>query len=82
MQRLDWRHATVWLPSQTPGLQEATGLSRRDFEEAAWGVTPDGSLLKGAAAILAAFDALLPAGVPLTRTVFGLPCINGTEKTS
>jgi predicted DCC family thiol-disulfide oxidoreductase YuxK len=69
----DWRHAVVWLPGQAEGLAGATGLSQADTSAAAWAITPDGRRLRGAAAMLCAVDALLPAGVPVFSSLYTLP---------
>lgn len=73
MVRLDWRRKMAWTPSQTPGILEATGLSRSEVEEAAWAIAPDGRRLRGAGAIAAAADQTLPMGLPLFSAAYALP---------
>jgi hypothetical protein len=73
MARLDWRNAVVWLPSQTLGLGDAVGLTRGDLAAAVWALMPDGRLLAGAPAIMAAADALLPGGLGLFSAILQVP---------
>jgi len=73
MVRLDWRDRLRAMPSQTPGLIEAIGLSRADVDRAAWAVLPDGRLRSGAGAVLAAADEILMVGRPILATVGALP---------
>lgn len=73
MARLDWRGRLCLLPSQTPGLLEASGLRQREVDIAAWAIEPCGRRHRGAAAVLAGLDQLLPGGPPLMRGFFGLP---------
>lgn len=77
--RLDWRRKLAWLPSQTPGLLDAVGLTPRDADTAAWAIMPDGEPRRGAAAIAAATDALLPGGPPLCATLQRLPGLRGAS---
>ncbi len=73
MARLDWRRRLCLLPSQTLGLLEASGLRQREVDVAAWAIEPCGRRHRGAAAVLAGLDQLLPGGPPLLRGTFGLP---------
>lgn len=73
--RLDWRHALRWLPGQTPGLAELLELSEQDLGAAAWALSPHGALHRGAAAMLAVIDALLPGGPPIFATLYRLPVL-------
>lgn len=78
--RLDRWQGLAWLPSQTPGLLDATGLTPRDVSAAAWALLPDGELRRGAAAIAAAVDALVPGRLPWCATLQRLPGLRGASE--
>jgi predicted DCC family thiol-disulfide oxidoreductase YuxK len=73
MLRLDWRRKLAAWPSQSPGLAEAAGLTRAQLDSAAWAIRPNGLRLRGAAAIYASLDAILPFGLPFFITLYRLP---------
>ena len=60
MARLDWRKRVVCVPSQAPGLIEASGLEPAEVEAAAWALAPCGRWHRGAGAIAIALEQLLP----------------------
>lgn len=62
MVALDRRGRVAWMPSQRAGLPAAMGLGEDDVAAAAWAVTRSGERLRGAAAMLAGFDAALLGG--------------------
>ena len=73
MARLDWRRRVVCVPSQVPGLIEASGLEPAEVEAAAWALAPCGRWHRGAGAIAIALEQLLPGGLPILRAVYALP---------
>ena len=75
MARLDRRARLRFLPSQKPGLVEAVELSQDDVASAAWAVTPDGRLLRGAAAIGVGLDRLMYERISPLVAVLGLPVL-------
>lgn len=73
----DYRRRVRLLPSQTPGLLEALGLTRAEADREAWAFDRAGHAFAGAAAINAALRSLggaagvlaLPDAVPAFRPV-------------
>lgn len=73
LHRLDWRDRIAYLPYQVRGLPEEVGTSVEEVKKHAMVLSPSGKLWKGAGSIAACFDALLPMGLPVFRTLYGLP---------
>jgi predicted DCC family thiol-disulfide oxidoreductase YuxK len=74
---LDWRHGLDCLPFQTAGVPQSYGLTVAQCEQAAWTITADGHVYRGAQAASAALDAivLLPVFLCLSQ----LPAIKQIE---
>lgn len=75
LHRLDWRARIASLPYQMEGLPEEVGSDRKEAERMAMVLSPSGNLWKGGGAIAACFDALLPYGLPLFRSLYALPLL-------
>lgn len=73
LRRLDWRHRIHTLPYQVEGLLEEVGSNREEAHRTAMALTPSGRLWKAGGSAAASFDALLPFGFPLFRTLYSLP---------
>lgn len=73
LRRLDWRHRICTLPYQVEGLPEEAGSSREEAHRTALVFSPSGRLWKAGGSAAASFDALLPFGFPLFRTLYLLP---------
>lgn len=73
LRRLDWRHRIYPLPYQVEGLPEEVGSSREEAHQTAMVLSPAGKLWRAGGSAAASFDALLPFGFPLFRTLYSLP---------
>lgn len=73
MRRSDWREAMVFLPSQTPGLLEAAGLSEEDAAQTVLVLSPGGRTWKEFGAVAAVLDELFPVGLPILRGISLVP---------
>jgi len=73
LRRLDWRDRIHALPYQIEGLPEAVGSSLPEAHKTAMVLSPSGRLWKAGGSAAACFDALLPYGFPLFRTLYCLP---------
>ena len=67
MRARDHAGRVLALPSQTPGILAATGLSRSQVNESAWAITRDGSRSAGAAAANLVLRELGPPWALITR---------------
>lgn len=73
LRRLDWRHRIYTLPYQVEGLPEEVGSSPEEAKKTAMVLSPSGRLWKAGGSAAASFDALLPFGFPLFRTLYRIP---------
>lgn len=73
LRRLDWRHRICTLPYQVEGLPEEVGSSREEAQRTAMVLSPSGRLWRAGGSAAASFDALLPFGFPLFRTLYLIP---------
>jgi len=73
LERLDWRDRIVCLPLQTRGLPEALGTTAEEAKKAVLALSPQGHLWSAWGVVSAAFDALLPFGLPLFRALYLVP---------
>ena len=73
LRRLDWRKRIYTLPYQVEGLPEEVGSNRKEARKTAMAFTPSGRLWRGAGSAAVCFDALLPFGLPMFRTLYLVP---------
>lgn len=73
LETLDWRDKILCLPYQTRGLPEAVGVTVQRARKTALVLSPSGHLWAAGGSTAAAFDALLPFGLPVFRTLYLVP---------
>jgi predicted DCC family thiol-disulfide oxidoreductase YuxK len=78
--RLDWGGHVVWLPSQVPGVEETTHLTRAQLDAAAWAIRPSGERVAGDEAIAAGLDAMLWGGRPVLLALVRLPGVRAVTR--
>ncbi|HWV39170.1 MAG TPA: DUF393 domain-containing protein [Vulgatibacter sp.] len=71
--RLDWRDGICCQPLQSEELRDALGMSLKQVKTSAHVLEPNGRMWSEGGAIAACFDALLPFGAPVFRTLYRVP---------
>ncbi|AKU93261.1 thiol-disulfide oxidoreductase DCC family protein [Vulgatibacter incomptus] len=73
LRQVDWRRAMQFLPSQTPGLLEAAGVSQAQADASVLAVSTSGQVWFRGGAVAACMDELLPLGLPIFRLLYLVP---------
>ena len=74
---LDRRHRFQYLPFQAPDVPQSYGLTVAQCEQAAWAISPNGHIYRGAQAVCATLDAII--GLPFFLFLYRLPGIGQIE---
>jgi predicted DCC family thiol-disulfide oxidoreductase YuxK len=74
---LDWRHGLHCLPFQEPDVPQSYGLTVAQCEQAAWAISVDGHVYRGAQAVSAALDTIVP--FPFFLSLYRFPAIKQME---
>ncbi len=74
---LDWQHRLQCLPFQAPDVPQSYRLTIAQCEQAAWAISPNGYLYRGAQAVCATLDAIV--GLPVFLFLYRLPGIGRIE---